>query len=990
MTITNKTEFENEERARIEAFVDNLFDKSYTSLCALDCTAYLSEEPLRFENRFSGRRVELREGDKWAKNAFDCGWFHLTGSIPEGYEPSELALLLDCGGEGLVHDARGNIKQSITCFASGFDYRLGMPVKRVVFVDDDMLCGSCIDVWVDCGANDLFGEMKKGSLANLMQIALVNREIRALAYDTQVLVTVCDSSPDRDFADEIMPKIREMMALPYIDEQIASRLREELKPLLQQQNGADAFTYYAVGHAHLDLCWLWPERESIRKGARTFSTQFKNIELYPDYVFGASQAQLYQWVKDYYPAVYAKVKELAKTPNWDVQGATWVEMDSNLIGAESMIRQFYYGKKFFMDEFNQEMKIFWVPDSFGYSACLPQVMRLARVPYFLTQKISWNTYNKFPYHTFHWEGLDGSQVLAHMLPEDTYNSPMRADYLNFGEKNYAERKISNVSMALFGIGDGGAGPGYEHIERAHRYRNLRGVPKVRMIKSGEFFKLIDDGKTPYPTHKGELYLEKHQGTYTTQSANKRNNRKCEYALRNYEMLMPLASKRGIALPIDESRLEKMWKQILFFQFHDILPGSSINRVYEETAVEYEAILSELTNAADYLLGELFGKATAVNFNSFSYNLNEKIAGKWYNFTVPALGAVSIGKENEIKQFSAEAGYNYIENDCVKVTFDGGFISSLYDKRLGREFVAPGSRMAVISQYTDEGDCWDIPNANANYIQTKRDAQCVSFYTHADGAKAYAECKYTVGDCVITQLFSLSDGDSAVNCSLTMDVHQQSAMLRLALPVNISTEECSFNIQLGHIKRRTTENNSVEVAQYEVSGQKFVDMSQADCGLSFINDCKYGYRCKHGIIDLDLVRCPQGGPGTDVDQGVQTVNYALLPHGGELSEATYKYAYLVNNPIRITKGKPEQSAEFAPYTSTNDAIILETIKLPQDGNGIIARFYNCTEAAQSADITLEGYRMSEVVDIPESKLCDKTDGKVTLKPFELVNIRFVEA
>ncbi|MEI6580451.1 MAG: glycoside hydrolase family 38 C-terminal domain-containing protein, partial [Eubacteriales bacterium] len=569
-------------------------------------------------------------------------------------------------------------------------------------------------------------------------------------------------------------------------------------------------------------------------------------------------------------------------------------MDSNLIGGESLIRQFFYGKQFFQKEFGQDMNIFWVPDSFGYSACIPQVMKLANVPYFLTQKMSWNTVNKFPYHSFYWQGLDGSKVLAHMLPENTYNGPVRADYMKNGEKNYQEREISDKAMMLFGIGDGGAGPGFEHIERLNRFRNLKDMPKVKPEKAKDFFKKFDDGVTPYPTHKGELYLERHQGTYTTQSKNKRFNRKCEFALRNYEMLAVLSNSTGITAPINKDKLDTLWKEVLLYQFHDILPGSSINRVYEESVERYEIIYTELQNAIDLILTSVIKSKAIVNLNSFAYNKNVKLGDNWYSLKVPALGCAVALKEQMVTEFFAESGSNFIENDKIRIEFKDGCVSSFFDKALSKEMVMKNEMMAAISQYTDEGDCWDI--GTADYAKTKKDAECVSSKTGTDGAKAFAICELRIGDSTVKEEFFITDNSNLLSCDLTIDCHQESSMLRIAFPTAVETDECNFNIQFGHISRKTTENDSVEKAQYEVSGQKFVDMSEESFGLSFINDCKYGYRCKGGIIDLDLIRSPKKGPGKNVDQGEQTIHYALMPHDGKLGVETYREAYLLNNPF----------------------------------------------------------------------------------------------
>lgn len=991
MTLNDNKIFEDKQRNQAERFSDMLFDKSYTTLDVLNCKAYVSEEPLSFDERLSGNAVTLCEGDKWAENVFDCAWFHITGKLSEDISREDAVLILNVGGEGLLYDLLGNMVQSITCYSAEFGGgELGTPIKRIIPLYDNLTDGNKIDFWIDCGANDLFGCMENQSRVKELQLALVNREIRSLAFDVQVLLSVYDFSPDREFAQQVFAAIKEMMCCDTIDESTAIEYRARLAPLLAQKNdNKNVFTYSAMGHAHLDLAWLWPIRESKRKGARTFITQMRNMERYNDYIFGASQAQLYLWIKEQYPDLYEKVKAAADTPRWDVQGATWVEPDSNLIGSESMIRQFYYGKKFFKEEFGKDMEIFWVPDSFGYSGCLPQVMKLAGVKYFLTQKMSWSIYNKFPYHTFNWKGIDGTSVLAHMLPEDTYNSPMRGDFLVEGEKKYTQRDISDISMCLFGIGDGGAGPGYEHVERACRYKDLKGMPKVRFEKSMDFFNRLDDG-TEYPTYSGELYLERHQGTYTTRAKNKWYNRKCEIAIKNYEMLVVLAKEKGMAVPVEKAQLDKIWQELLLYQFHDILPGSSINRVYDECEARYEIIYNKLINSADYLINALVKQKAVVNLNPYTYEKALKINGRWYRLSIPALGFAAVEKSKEITHFSAKCTYNSIENDKVRVEFKDGYVSSLFNKALDREFIKTNSKAAVISQYADNGDCWDIENCRADYILTKQDAVCTAFSTYTDGAKAGAVAEYKIGDCTARQEFYVIDGDENVYADLTLDVKQKNSMLRIAFPVNIKTDECKFNLQFGHISRPTTENNSIETAQFEVSGQKFVDMSERAFGISLINDCKYGYRCKDDVIDMNLVRSPKGGPGKNVDQGIHKIRYALFTHSGELSSETYKNAYCLNNPLIITDGEVcDQKCSQEFYNTDNDSIVLETVKPADDGRGIIARFYNSSEDEQTANVSIKGYMPAEIVDISENCIEAKNDDAITLHGFGLINIKFIK-
>ena len=799
----------------------------YESLIELHCEMWWTKEPVPFERRESGRHQTIRVGHQWSENVFDCAWMHVTGQTPPGVDPADPALcfLVDVSGEGLIVNTKGEAVQGVTTYRREKDFREGggHASKFVVFVEGLMDETGRIDFWIDAAANDLFGR-SVGKTLEKLHLARCDFEKRALYYDCGVLMGIYECNPKDSYARQVKAAVKK--ALKTGD-------RDSLKPYLEAKNDdPNAFEYSAQGHSHLDLAWLWPIRETKRKGARTFASQIKNLERFPGAMFGASQAQLFQWMKEGYPEVYERLKELHRQGRFEIQGATWVEPDSNLMGGESMIRQFYYGKQFFREEFGFDPEILWLVDSFGYSACFPQVCQLAGVPYFLTQKLSWNTVNTFPYHTYHWKGLDGSSsVLAHMLPENTYNASVRPASLAKGEKDYKERKISRRAASLFGIGDGGGGPGYEHYERATRAADIKGLPKYTQESMHGFFRKLaaEDGGS-YASHTGELYLEKHQGCYTTQARSKKYNRKCEFLLRNYELLA--AQSKG-ELPISLDELDEIWKEVLLYQFHDILPGSSINRVYEESQARYEILQARLEEGIAALLQRTYGGGAAVNLNSFDYKGLTQYNGAWYRMNVPAFGAAAFGDAPEVTEFHTRAGDTMIENDQAKVLFKKGVIISYIHKSTGRE-LAEG-RLNVFSLYRDIGNCWDI-HPHAYYKLPHREAKCASFSTGTQGAKAWARVEYRVGKDVITQEISLTDGSPTLRFSTKIKHSGKKVMLRVRFGLPMG-KEASFNLPFGHIKRATTETNTIDKAQFEVSGQKFVDLTKDNFGVSLLNDCK---------------------------------------------------------------------------------------------------------------------------------------------------------
>ncbi|HEY4383908.1 MAG TPA: alpha-mannosidase, partial [Ktedonobacteraceae bacterium] len=432
----------------------------YTPLAELQSEAWVTSEPVPFVERQSGEHKVLAIGQSWGK-LWDCAWFHFTGVVPESAAGKAVALLIDLSGEACVVDDTGCPVQGLTTVSSEFDFSLGRPGKRVVSLTQSAHGSEIVDLWADAGCNDLFGKYQDSGTLKEAHIALYHAEMHQLYHDFEVLHELMTQlSPEKARYHRILSALHKASntLVEYTPEEV-QQARAILAVELAKTGGTPSLKISAIGHAHIDLAWLWPLRETIRKGARTFSTVLTMMERYPDYVFGASQPQLYQWMKEYYPPLYKKIQEKVAEGRWETQGALWVEPDSNISGGEALVRQLMYGKRFFREEFGTDPKMVWLPDVFGYTAALPQLLKKAGVDYFLTIKISWNTFNVFPHHTFFWQGIDGSRVLAHMPPEGTYNSSAAPRAIMAIEKNFADKVVSEYSALLFGIGDGGGGPG---------------------------------------------------------------------------------------------------------------------------------------------------------------------------------------------------------------------------------------------------------------------------------------------------------------------------------------------------------------------------------------------------------------------------------------------------------------------------------------------------------------------------------------------------
>lgn len=931
-----------------------LEDKMYEKVSPLECEVWKTAEPVDFDNKEAGEYMQLCAGDIWSDTAFDCGWFHITGNIPE---QDNAVCLIDISGEGLVYGNDGNLIKGITTYASEFSYEYGLPVKKVIPVTDDIIRNGRIDFYIDGACNDLQGNFCNSGKIMLLETAVCRNDIREVKYDLEVLLGLFDSltQEDAEYRYEIAQAIDS--SHKYVLKRDYKNAHKELEKILSLPSSSD-FEITAHGHGHLDLAWLWPIRETKRKGARTFSSQLFYIDKYSDYVFGASQAQLFEWMKEKYPELYPRIKTAVKQGKITIQGGAWVESDVNLPCAESLIRQFLYGKKFFREEFGIESNVLWLPDTFGYSGSLPQIIKKCAVDYFITQKLSWNTVNEFPYQTFNWKGIDGSEVLAHLLPANTYNGPLTPEEMLRVVRTYKERSVSDRSMLAYGVGDGGGGPSMDHLERLKRVKNLKGLPKINTVSTAEFMEKLAENKEKYPSYQGELYLERHRGTYTTQAKNKKYNRKMETALRDCEFFSSVANKLcGYNYPFE--KIEKIWKETLLYQFHDILPGSSIARVYEESLERYEIIynqVNELTKKACKAISDYYN--SSLYFNSLPWGRN---------------GIQPMGVSSAME--ACESGCcqgNIIENSYLKVVFsESGEIISLFDKKQNKEY-ANGS-INVFKLYNDTGDCWDIEPVYY-YAFEPETAKLKSMISQDDAVAL----EFTVGNSVIRQTVKLA-GDT-VQFDTYVNWNEKNKMLRVDFPVTVKNDFASYQIQYGHIKRPTTHDNSVNRAMFEVSAHKWCDLSCDEYGISLINDCKYGYRIWDSNISMNVLRSPNY-PGKGADLGEHSFRYALFTHsGGADDSAVYERAFDFNTPI--IKSDSTAAADICKsFISTdNDKIIIDSVKKSENQKGYIIKLYNCSEKEQNCSIISDLFEIKKEVNFVED-ITGCAENKITFGKFE---------
>jgi alpha-mannosidase len=727
------------------------------------------------------------------------------------------------------------------------------------------------------------------------------------------------------------------------------------------------------------------------------------MERYPGYVFGASQPQQYDWVKRHYPALYAGIRQRVAEGRWEVQGAMWVEPDTNLPSGESLIRQILFGKRFFRAEFGRDPDCAWLPDVFGYSGALPQILAKSGVPYFMTQKLSWNLVTRHPYHTFWWHGIDGSRVLAHLPPEATYNSAANPHSVLAVERNFLEKGLSDRALMLFGIGDGGGGPGEEHLERLAREADLAGLCPVVQQPAAEFFARIAKDGARYPIWQGELYLERHQGTYTTQGQIKRQNRKLEIALRELEQAAAIAATAAAA-PYPHGPLERIWKEALLYQFHDILPGSSIARVYAEAAPRYRALLDEvsaLTAAADRALGERIAPGPAARpvivRNSLSWDREEwlQLGQEWVRARVPALGHAVIDAARSDPCEPPQATRDRLENERLRVLFNrDGSLASCFDKAHGREALAPGGAGNVLAVYRDDGDAWDIPMDYRERPALRPKLQSVEAIV--DGPRAALRHVYRVGRSAIRQEIVLFAGGCRLDFITSVDWQERGQMLRTSFAVDVRASEAVCDIQFGSIRRPTHCNTPADQAKFEVCAHKWVDLADRGYGVALLNNGKYGHHLRGNVLDLNLLRSP-GYPDPAADRGRHEFTYALYPHPGDhVAGGVARAGYELNMPLRVLAAAAG-GGPLPPVMSwlrpTEPNIVVETVKQAEDGDGLVVRLYEDAGASTPADLQcgVPLVRAEETDLIEDSSTpIEFADNRIRLvfRPYEIRTVRLV--
>jgi len=909
--------------------------KIYTVVDHMTCEASLSKEPIPKNLLDKASFTPFKTGTVWGSD-FDCAWFKFKGQVPKDCSGKKIVALINVQGEGLVY-IDGVPKQGITQVLDGIDLVQSAKGKQVVELFNPAEGGENVELLVDSGFNGK--RNKSGVKVKLARkdLAICNEEVKTYYYDyLQLLMVMLTYGKNKHLSEERLKEIDKALNQSYkLSKKSMQEAHEYLAKTITAPIDGKVTEYTAIGHAHIDLAWLWPVRETKRKGARTFATALNNIDKYPNYIFGASQAQLFDWIKQEEPILYERVKKAVADGRIELQGGMWTENDCNIPNGESIIRQFLYGEKFFKDEFGKRCKMVLLPDVFGYPASLPQIMRKCGKDYFMTIKLSWNNVNKFPYKTFMWKGIDGSEILSHLAPQGNYNSTASPMAITKSDNGNTQSEEIDKALLIYGIGDGGGGPGEAHLEMLEREANEKGMCKIVRRPAQELF---DDLKNEYsqvmPSYDGELYLEKHQGTYTSQANNKLYNRRMEEALHTLEWLMSVAKVKGVECECP--LLDEIWKEVLLYQFHDIIPGSSINRVYVESVARYKEMYKQVNEYIDNILRSLSnnGYPSAVNTIGFDRQEYVKANNVWYKADVKAYSSALLNFIDSEDTAGLIRGRDFIQNDKVKVYFaKDGSISSLIDltndKELCGEYL---NRLTVYSDPKLYYNAWDI---NMKYTSMRKwQFKLIKHKSYIDGVKVVMENTYTFKDSTIIQKVILTKGSSAVVFDTKVDWKEAYKMLRADFRPSVYSDTVNCDIQFGNFDRSTLEDTSVRKAQFEICAHKFVNLDEENYGVALLNNCKYGYRVKNGLISLNLLRSPKN-PDPKCDMGEHNFIYVFYPHEGKWQESdVVKYGYTLNNPLIVK----EQAVAIDNLFDIDGDVILETVKVSEDGKGIVARVY----------------------------------------------------
>ncbi|KAI1176742.1 glycosyl hydrolase family 38 domain-containing protein [Nemania sp. FL0916] len=996
-----------------------------------------------FKDAMAGEYQPAQVGDKFGPS-WATHWFKIVLRVPKDLRnKNHLEFQWDANGEGMVWTEDGKPLQGLSGGGERVEWIL----------PDSFRDGEEHTIYIEMACNSMFGnpagndtiqppDPNKYFQLVKASICAVNMDARQLWIDTWIIGDAAREFPEDSWEQhEALVTVTDMINAYVLGNPDSIKKSREIAHRYIGANVDSAKVYgtntepqvFGIGHCHIDTCWLWPWAETKRKVARSWLSQCDLIDRYPEHNFACSQAQQYKWLKTYYPVAFDRVKEKVKEGRFHPIGGSWVEQDTNMPSGEALIRQFLYGQRFFQSHFGERSRTFWLPDTFGYSSQIPQICRLAGMDRFLTQKLSWNNINNFPHTTFNWVALDGSQVICHMPPAETYTAEAHFGDVNRSITQHKSMDQDHTSLLVFGKGDGGGGPTWQHIEKLRRCRGISDqvgrLPRVHMGNTvDQFFDKLQEKASTFVTWYGELYFELHRGTYTTQGRTKLNNRKAEIMLRDLELLATIASIKHSSYKYPKAQIDFMWEAVLLCQFHDCLPGSCIEMCYDDSDELYDQVFSvgkDLFKAIYQLFGVSEDQTARVGAAKV---LNTLPWARKQIIDLPdgtdgiASGAGNIINIEPLQKATTKAvtveqvnkGVFVLQNDQLTVRVEQGCITSLVDRKAEREVISPGGKANQLVIFDDKPlywQAWDVEvyhldtRAEISYGETKilEDSEHrVSVITEARISK----------ESTIKTVLSLSAAfegyPSYVECTADVDWHETMKFLKVEFPVDIRNTEASYETQYGITKRPTHYNTSWDMAKFEVCCHKFADLSENGYGVSILNDCKYGFATVGNLMRLSLLRSPKA-PDGHADMGKHRIRWAILPHKGGLGQATVRAGYNFNNPMKVVNASPTfDAASFSSYPiqlEGDESLVLDCVKRGEDdedvsydgniprrkGQSVIIRIYDSLGGRSSGTVSTswkvkEVFKVNALEDDGEKVEIDNGKFAITLRPFEVASFR----
>ncbi|MGB8857914.1 MAG: glycoside hydrolase family 38 C-terminal domain-containing protein [Ilumatobacteraceae bacterium] len=1022
-----------ERRIRRE-LLEKVLPAMYTASVPMQVEAWDAPgEPVPYTEAMAALAADARPfeiGSKWSR-PWGTTWFRLTSDVPAAWAGAQLEAIIDLG----FHPDSAGFQSEGLVWAPGPD-GLGVPVqgihpRRTGLPLPDAPPGP-LEIVVEAAANPAFpmvgtryghlGSLKTSgdtAIYSLRQASLAVRDdnVFHLLLDVEVLLGLMTALAPTDKRRQRL--LREIEAAfnaldLYHVAGTAVAARALLQPALTMHARDGAHQVIAVGHAHIDSAWLWPIRETVRKCARTFASATRMMDTYPEYRFVCSQAAQYDWMERQYPDLFERITERVARGQWQPVGAMWVEADMNLPSGESLVRQMVYGQRYFESRFGARCKEVWIPDVFGYPASLPQIFAAGGCDRFVTQKLSWNKQNRFPHSTFQWQGLDGTQVLTHFPPVDTYNATVVGEELVFSEKNFKDHGWSDWSLMPYGHGNGGGGPTREMIERTRRFADLDGAPRLTPGTTDEFFAHIEAEITagaPVPVWNGELYFEMHRGTLTSQAKTKVGNRRCEGLLREVELWWATATDVVPAEVTDE--IDELWKEVLLQQFHDIIPGSSITWVYEDSEASHERVAARLelliaaamsrlappemvvanatrTERVEVLTGPGLGLGTGVGAGAAAGEQALHDGTVAALVAVPAFG-IATRAPLACDDHIAVTEHSFT-NRSIAVNWDlDGSITSIIDLRSARELLPVGRTVTLelAPDHPVEYDAWDVEQWTRGLGAEVGGVQSVEV-VDAGPLVATLRVRRTFGRSSIVQDLTMRAQSARLDLTLDIDWQEDEKLLSLMVPLDVHAREAACDIQFGHVMRPTHASNPWDAAKFEVCAHRYVDLAEPGFGVAVLNDGRYGHSVQEGGIRVSLLRAAKF-PDPVQDHGQHRVTIAILPHGPGLHEVL-REAEALNNPLRMFEGGA--AAEPAPPVVTVDhpGVQVSAVKRADDGSGdLIVRLYEACGTRTTCSVRMArritGASACNLLEEPQRGF-EVGDGFValTLRPFELVTLR----